>query len=437
MNPKPPPPMRPLPRFPRLHPGAATLLALVLAATLGTHAGAPPAAPSIPPVLTLDQALALAERHHPDLAEADALARAAQGRELQAGAPLNPEAIARIENTPFNASPSGQADYLAGVGITLPLGNRRREASQVETLDRRRLGHEQSARRLEVQRRVHAGFALALYQTEARAVREALAESAGQAVRLAQARVDAGDAIPADLSPLQAHLAEARQEQRRAEQLHRQALDTLALDLGVSPGDVRAVQGTVGAVFDLPALGELATALASHPALAAADADVAARDAGIAWSKALRIPDLKAEVLYHRIDSQKRDAFDAGISLPLPLFDRGRGRLLEATAQRDAAEARRRSTRAQLQGQLREAHAALTSALGELRVLETEVLPRAETLRRTAEARLAAGDLALAEVLGVRQDHGTARLRHLEAARDAMLAWARLRPFLQPAAPPP
>ena len=92
--------------------------------------------------LTLEQALNLAERSHPDLVEAGALVRAAEGRVQQAGVRPNPEAIARMENAPFRGNTTGNADYLAGVGITLPLGNRREQATRVENLDRQRLGFE-------------------------------------------------------------------------------------------------------------------------------------------------------------------------------------------------------------------------------------------------------------------------------------------------------
>ena len=166
--------------------------------------------------------------------------------------------------------------------------------------------------------------------------------------------------------------------------------------------------------------------------MAAASADLSAREAGVSLSQVQRIPDLKAELLYHRIESTQRDAFDVGISLPLPLFDRGRGRLREAEGQRDAAEARLRSTRNELRGQLREAHALLTAALSDVRALETEVLPKMKIVRDGTEARYAAGDISLGEILGVRRDDAGVRLRYLESLRDTMLAWAELRPFLKP-----
>ena len=396
--------------------------------------GAVTQAQTAPPVdaLTLEQALALAEQNHSGLVEAGALVRAAEGRVQQAGVRPNPEAIARMENAPFRGNTTGNADYLAGVGITIPLGNRREQATRVEDLDRQRLGFEAGGKRLDIHRRVQAEFATALYQEQARHLRGELVTAAEQGVQVTRARLDAGDAIPTDLARVEAELATAQAEWKRSDLLRRQALVSLASTIGLPADDVREVQGSLGTTLEIPALEELTAELATHPAMAAAGAALSAREAGVSLSRVQRIPDLKAELLYHRIESSQRDAFDVGISLPLPLFDRGRGRLREAEAQRDAAEARMRSTQRELRTQLREAHGLLTAALSDARTLETQVLPKMKTVREGTEARYAAGDLSLGEVLSVRRDDAGVRLRYLEALRDTMLAWAELRPFLKP-----
>lgn len=393
-----------------------------------------PASPAetSPPALTLAQALALAEAAHPDLVEAQALVRAAGGRIQQAGARPNPEAILRMENAPLAGRVTGDADYLAGLGLTIPLADHRGRAMRVEELDRQRLQFDAQSRRLELRRRVHGAFAQALYQQEASRLRSELLAAAEQAVRVTRARVDASDAVPADLARVEAEWSGARSEWRRSDLLRLQACTELAATLGQPADGAREVQGSLSTTLELPLLEDLSRELATHPALAAADADLLARTAAVESAKAARVPDLKAELLYRRIESERQDAFDVGFSLPLPLFDRGRGRLREAEGQRDAAEARRRATRTRLQSNLREAHTDLQAALEEARALETEILPRLTDIRRATEARYTAGDLGLSETLTVRREDAAVRLRYLETLRDVMLAWARLQPFLRP-----
>jgi outer membrane protein TolC len=78
---------------------------------------------------------------------------------------------------------------------------------------------------------------------------------------------------------------------------------------------------------------------------------------------------------------------------------------------------------------LRASHLQLTTALANSGTLKSEILPRAATVMKAAEARYAAGDISLAEVLPVRRDWAAAQLSYLESLRDVMQAWGELAPF--------
>jgi outer membrane protein TolC len=64
-------------------------------------------------------------------------------------------------------------------------------------------------------------------------------------------------------------------------------------------------------------------------------------------------------------------------------------------------------------------------------VLQEEILPRAETVLRGAEARYAAGDANLIDVLPARRERTSLQLAYLESLREVLEAWAQLSPFLQ------
>jgi cobalt-zinc-cadmium efflux system outer membrane protein len=166
------------------------------------------------------------------------------------------------------------------------------------------------------------------------------------------------------------------------------------------------------------------------PEFALADADLRARQARVDLTKAERIPDVRVELLYRRLEASRQDAFDVGVSIPIPLFDRNQGRVREARAEVAAAEARSRSTRNTLGVRLHEAHAQLTTALAASRALKTDILPRADIVLKSADARYNAGDISLNEVLPVRRDWAAVQLTYLESLRDVMQAWAELSPFL-------
>jgi cobalt-zinc-cadmium efflux system outer membrane protein len=166
------------------------------------------------------------------------------------------------------------------------------------------------------------------------------------------------------------------------------------------------------------------------PENAQAEADVRARNARVDAAKAERIPDVRVELLYHRLEASQQNTIDVGLSVPLPLFNRNQGKLREARAEVAAAEARSRMTHNELTTRLRESYLQLTSALASSRTLRTEIRGKADTVLKTAEARYAAGDISLTELLPVRRDWAAVQLSYLESLRDVMQSWAALSPYV-------
>ena len=380
--------------------------------------------------LTLDQALELADQRQPEIAEAVAMVEAAEGRTRQAGAFPNPEAILGAQQIPFNRNAANEQEYVAGIGQTIPLGSRLSKARAAGLLDREVRARGLEVKRRDIHRRVRSAFAIALYQEQAYQAQTAIQQSTAKAVATTQARVEAGDALREDLARVEMELARAKVELQRAESLREQALVALVSAMGDSSLAVKSLNGTLETTFEIPTLEALAANLYAQPESALAEADIRAQNARVDLAKTERIPDVKVELLYHRLEASRENTFDVGLSIPLPLFNRNQGKLREARAEVATAEARSRMTQNELTTRLRESHLQLTAALAGSRTLKTEILPRAETVVKGAEARYAAGDISLAELLPVRRDWAAVRLSYLESLRDVMQAWAALSPYV-------
>ncbi len=380
--------------------------------------------------LSLDRAIEMAEQLHPDLREASFMFEAGQGRARQAGAFPNPDAVARVESAPFKGRTAGEAEYVAGVSQTIPLGNRLGKARQAESAETERRAHHLEVKRLEIRKRVHAAFATALYQESAFQAQRGILESLEKWVAAIKARVDAGDAVPGDLARAEMERARAAVELSRAESVKKQSMTALLAAIGDTKLPVKTLTGTLDTTFEIPTMEDLASNLGSHPAVAFAEADLRAQGARVDLTKAERIPDVQVELLYRRLEAENRDAFDVGVSIPLPLFDRKQGRLQEARSELAAARERRRSVENELARTLEEAHSRFASALAISRSLKTEILPLAETVLKSAELRFSAGDAPLSEVLPVRRDWAAIQMSYLESLRDVMQAWVDLTPFL-------
>jgi len=381
--------------------------------------------------LTLDQALEMAESLQPELAQAKAMVEAAAGRAQQAGTFPNPEAIVGAQQIPFGGNAPNEREYVAGVAQPIPFGRRLSKAREAELFDREVRARGLEVKRLDIRKRVHNAFATALYQERAFHTESQIAQYAEKAVATTQARLDAGEALPEDVARVEMELARAKVGLNRSAALREQSMAVLTTAIGDPALVVTSLAGNLDAVFEIPKLESLAAGLSVHPEMALAEADIRAKSARIDLAKTERIPDVRVEALYHRLEASKENTVDVGLSIPLPLFNRNQGRLREARAEGVAAEARSRSTRNELSLRLQESYAQLNVSLANSRTLKTEILSRADKVLKTAETRYAAGDISLTEILPVRRDWAAVQLDYLESLRDVMQAWAALTPFLK------
>jgi cobalt-zinc-cadmium efflux system outer membrane protein len=390
-------------------------------ALLVTLAGTIASAQSPLESLSLEQALAIAERQHPQLAEAHALVEAAAGRAQQAGTFPNPELIVGAQQLPLDSGASNQREFVAGVAQPIPLGDRLGKARAAELLEREVRARGLEVVRRDLRKRVHSAFATALYQAQLQ-----IAQSFEKAVATTKARREAGDAVPEDLARVEMELARAKVELHRSQSLREQSRVALAAAMGDATLKVNSLAGSLDATFEIPTLESLAANLSSQPEARAAEAGLRASNARVDLAKAERIPDVKVEALYHRLEATRENTLDIGLSIPLPLLDRNQGRVREARAEAAAAQARVRATQLDLNARLRETHATLTASLASSRAFKTEILPRADTILKAVETRYAAGDISLGEILPVRRDWAVVQLAYLESLRDVLQAWADL-----------
>ncbi|MEO8578279.1 MAG: TolC family protein [Gemmatimonadales bacterium] len=380
--------------------------------------------------ITLDAVLAAASAEHPLVAAARARVDAAIGSRRTAGAVPNPVATYQVENVGFPGSraPAG-IDRETASFLTIPLepiyqrGPRVRQADEEVKASR--------AVEVGVQRQVsldaaRAFFRLALAQVSVETAMEALA-GLDRLTSYNRARVTEGVSAEGDLVRVQLErdraAAEVVMEQAELARARAQLQPYLRSDRATRADSLRVSLAGLRSTFVLPTLPELLQqASRTRPELLIARARVAAAGAETGVQQTLTVRQVGATFGSKRVSGE--NSMIAGVSVPLPIFDRNRGEVQRARSSKTAAELElawsQRTVSSEVEGALEAAR--LLSA--EVARLDSSFLEKADESRRIALAAYEGGIATLLQVLDASRARSESRLtyfRTLFAQRQSLL----------------
>jgi cobalt-zinc-cadmium efflux system outer membrane protein len=130
--------------------------------------------------------------------------------------------------------------------------------------------------------------------------------------------------------------------------------------------------------------------------------------------------------------SQPGHQWVLGVSLPLPLLDRNQGQITQAQHLADQAEALLEARRTELWTTLVNTQEQLRTRLKELDVLNSEVLPLAESAYQAASLGFEKGKFSFLEVLDAQRTLSDVREQVLAARLQAAQASAELERLVGP-----
>ncbi len=373
--------------------------------------------------LTLDAAISRAQTQSPLVTAAEASVKAAEGRARQAGLMPNPEAGLQSEN--FSGSGPygrfGAAETTATISQRLELGGKRRTraAAANAEVDSARIGFVIAKADLTQEVRVRYAEALAA-QDRLVLARETATRAEGLS-KVAGTLVEAGRE-----PPLRALRAEAASREAAAAVIGaeaealaaRRALVTLWGDAGEAIELVRAPQAAapVQATIDP---GETLD-------VRQARADLQTARAVIDRERAVGRPDLTVQAGVRRFEQTGDSAMIVGFTAPIPISNRNQGSVAAARADATAAEARERLALARSVRAVRDGEASLRAANARLEVLDSKIVPQAQTAVDLARSGFEAGKFSLLEVLDAQGALTTARTELIAARLERAKALAAL-----------
>lgn len=392
------------------------LSAVVATSIVASNASAQPATPSI------DEAALVAELEAKDPRVAIAAARVLAARADVAEARVRPNPSISIEReVPYVDGTAFATNYLR---VSVPLDISGRRGRQIDAAETNVQAATSTARQTRLEAVIEA---LRVYDDCARARLhvQLLTDSRGalvRAVEIARERGKTGAASGYEVQRFELELAAHDDELASAQIDLRRARTQLATLVGRN-GELDAT-GALELPQTVPSIDALLAKANDRGDLRAATLrEQAARQresaAGRGW---VPQPTLMAGAMTADMGTSTGTGYVAGVSLSIPIFDRGQGDRARAGADRHLADAESRWLQRQIPTGVQLAHGTLVARIAQAQQVMTAQVERLDTILGAAEASFREGNASVVELLDAHRSARTVRLRALElrhqVARD-------------------
>ncbi|MDH5666449.1 MAG: TolC family protein [Nitrospira sp.] len=243
--------------------------------------------------------------------------------------------------------------------------------------------------------------------------------------RIVRARVKSGEAPQFELIKADVEVMKARQLVVRAEnavRIRRVAMDTLT---GGALGPVYAVKGEFRTFPpDLQIEGLMARMMERHPAIQRYLRSVEQSDWKVEFERQLRVPTVTVNGGVWR--ELGREAFQAGLSVPLPLWYRREGEIASSLGTKRRNEAELLRTRNDLARAVHQHYQDVSTTAELIEVFDKGLLKQAQEALRLAQFSFQHGASSLLEVLDAQRVQRQIQLDYAEARHDLSVSLTRL-----------
>lgn len=369
----------------------------------------------------------LLRERNPQLREAEAVVRAAEGRVRQAGLYPNPVLEAEVEE--YDSRDSGWDGAETTLRLTQPilwLSKRGHaiEAARAEVVVKRR---ERDRLELQLLAELHAVYDDLLYLRQARALNGELADLTRQSLEIARTRFELQASPQSDVSRAEVEVFERELNRREIERDQAEAAAQLTELLGGTPIDPGQVQGIYVRAIDRFSTDALTThVLAEHPDLKTARDEAKAARARFTRERSEWLPDLLISAGLGHNRAEDSNAAEAAIGIELPIFHRNQGEIDAAEADIEKAQSHVAAVEDRLRTELKQALSELEAARERRAYHAERVLPSAQRAHGQVSEGYHAGKLGFLELIDAQRTLTAARLQRLELVREIRRAETRL-----------
>lgn len=375
--------------------------------------------------LTLDRAIAHALRFNPDLAAATNEVAATEAATDQAATRLNPEIAMSIEDLKKETRTT-----TIQINQALELGGKRRARIDAAERSRDAAMLDRDVKQADVRAAVIAAFFNVLIAQERLTLAQSTYDLAQRGTAIAARRVAAGKVSPVEETKARVAQANVQLELTQAKSELGSARRRLSSFWGDAMPRFPNADGRIDAMPVLASPDELAARLKDSPLLKRAQVEVDRRAALAAVESSRRVPNVTVSVGVKRAEDLGRNQAVIGLSVPLPLFERNQGNLLEALRRTDKARNELAATELRLQNDLHQAIADLQMAKQEVEALQKEILPGAQSAYDAAAKGFEYGKFSFLEVLDAQRTLLQANSQYLRALANVHRSTAEFQRIL-------
>lgn len=379
-----------------------------------------------PTPLTLEQALALARTHSPELRAAQAEIDASQQQIRTAGYWRNPDLAFETEGLGGNNNGFDRAEYKAGILQEFPISGKIGKARIVARHGKQVASLGLDVVKLNIEITVRIAFIEVLAQKQIKTIRMEQEDLAVDFFKITQKRYEEGGASELDFLQSEMLLEEALLEKSVAEKQFEYKREELALLIGIPFSELGLLKGDLFRWKENPSV----QVNHSHPALKQLQAREDQTHAEAQLAKTQGIPDISLGAGIKYEAESNIQSFEFMAVMPLPFFNNGRSQEATANLQAEAINAQQEAAFRTLQNELFQWKIVLETASVEAHRYEEILLPKAEKIYELSRVGYEAGRYSSIELIMVRQNLSKTRLRHIDAVRNAQLAQAKLTPFM-------
>jgi len=371
-------------------------------------------------IITLRDAVSAALTGNTELRSFSWEVRAREAAEVQAGLYPNPVVKTELENFSGTGELEGLdlSESTIMLSQLIPLGGKISKRKKVASLKKELAGWDYETVKLDVLTMVARRFVdLLAVQKRVELSRELL-ELSNKVYRTISIKAEAGEISPIEEKRAMVALSQTRIRHERVLRDLESARKNLAATWGSMSPSFEAVTGELNRAPVIPSYKELIGFIRRNPDVARWNTEMAERQATVKLEEAKAIPDITVSGGARWLNEIDDQGFLFGVSVPLVLFDRNQGNILEARYRLVKAEHEKESVKISVSAELAMAYRDLSSAYIEVRSLEKDVIPSAKSAYGSIFEGYRQGKFDFLDVLDSQRTLFDARFQYISALAD-------------------